>query len=187
MEVFRPPFFPGRVAHLTESCNAPPCSAGQRHPPGTELSDQRTITVFATKISIYLHLAHCAVLHKATTSYVYFTSVFDRDSCIFLVFSFGWVQMVENTILQESRKIRFSFPFFFFFFLNLCQLSSSFLPLPDLSSRPQHSGAQSQGLSTYYCCCLQEGFLRTELALCIALCPCILSTLGQSLASCCVL
>lgn len=89
MEVFRPPFFPGQVAHLTESCNAPPCSAGQRHPPGTELSDQRTITVFATKISIYLHLAHCVVLHKATTSYVYFTSVFDRDSCIFLVFSFG--------------------------------------------------------------------------------------------------
>lgn len=115
MEVFRPPFLPGRVAHLTESCNAPPCSAGQRHPPGTELSDQRTITVFATKISIYLHLAHCAVLHKATTSYVYFTSVFDRDSCIFSVFSFGWAQMVENTILQESRKNQIFFSFFFLF------------------------------------------------------------------------
>lgn len=97
-------------------------------------------------------------------------------SIFLLMSSDGW--KYDSSWVQKNQI----FFLFFFPFLNPCQLSSSFLLLPDLSD--QHSTVMPvAGLSTYYHCCLQEGFLRTELALCIALCPCILSSVWLHVVS----
>lgn len=145
MEIFRPPFFPGQVAHLMEICITPSCSAGQRHPPETELIDQITIIVFATKIStlskimytwhavlFYIRqLLPMCILLQSLTEILAFFQYFPFDE-------FRWLKIQFFTSPEKS-----DFLFFFFFpFSNLCWLSSSFLPLPDLSFRPQHCGAR---------------------------------------------
>lgn len=106
---------------LPANCYFPSYCGGWRHPAQVEIIDQTKITVFATKISIYLHLSHCCTLYKVAISCMYFTLVFYRDACcsILSVFSFWWVQVAENAIPYESRKTGI-----FFFFKHLCQLST---------------------------------------------------------------